>query len=104
MPSSRPDSVCRASGQKGREARNFAQLWLDFTSSRGYNILLRKDNKYMNHELIEILDNKINELMEKYRALKNENGRLSEENERLQVEREAFKARIDTILGKLDGI
>ena len=104
MPSSRPDSVSPGNGRKGPEARNFAQLWLDFASSRGYNILLRKDIKTMNHELFETLDNKISELMEKYRALKDENGRLLEESERLRVEREAFKTRIDSILGKLDGI
>jgi cell division protein ZapB len=104
MPSSRPDSSSHGKGRQGREARNFAQLGLDFKPSPEYNNLLRKDDNSMDHELFETLDNKISDLLEKFRALKDENGRLSEENERLQAEREGFKARVDAILGKLDGI
>lgn len=104
MPSSRPDRDGPECGGSGREPRNFAQLWLDFTPVQIYNATIRKDTELMNHELFETLDNKISELMDKYRALKDENNRLSGENERLLAEREGFKSRIDAILGKLDGI
>ena len=58
----------------------------------------------MNQELFETLDTKIGELLEKYAALKAENTRLSEENQRFLTEREGLKSRVDTILGKLEGI
>lgn len=58
----------------------------------------------MNHELFELLDSKVSDLLEKYRAVKEENSRLVEEIERFKVERDGFKSHIDAILGKLDGI
>ncbi|MDD2900739.1 MAG: cell division protein ZapB [Desulfuromonadaceae bacterium] len=58
----------------------------------------------MNYELFEALENKVNDLLEKYTALKNENQRLSEENHRYQSEREGLKSRVDAILGKLEDI
>ncbi|ABL00909.1 cell division protein ZapB [Pelobacter propionicus] len=58
----------------------------------------------MNHELFESLDSKVSNLVEKYRALKEENSRLSDEIEQLKAERQGFGSRIDAILGKLDGI
>ena len=58
----------------------------------------------MNNELFETLDKKVGVLLEKYADLKNENIRLLEENQRLQSEREGLKTRIDSILGKLEGI
>ena len=58
----------------------------------------------MNHELLEALENKVNDLLEKYTAQKDENARLAEENQRLHSEREGLKSRVDAILGKLDGI
>jgi cell division protein ZapB len=58
----------------------------------------------MNHELFESLDRKINELLVKYAALKDENLRLIEENHRFQTEREGIRQRVDVILGKLDGV
>ena len=104
MPSSKPDTASLNQGQKGREARNFAQLGLDFTPAREYSMLPGKEIETMNHELFEALDAKVGDLLEKYRALKEENARLAEENSRFQAERDAFRSRIDGILGKLDGI
>ena len=58
----------------------------------------------MSAELFDQLENKINDLVARYEAMKNENTRLAEENHRLQQEREGLKGRIDAILGKLDGL
>ncbi|OGR29743.1 MAG: cell division protein ZapB [Desulfuromonadaceae bacterium GWB2_53_15] len=58
----------------------------------------------MNQELFEILDSKVNELVEKYTALREENSRITQENQQLLDEREGLKARVDAILGKLEGI
>jgi cell division protein ZapB len=104
MPSSKLDNLRLKQATKGREARNFAQLGLDFTPARGYSNLPGKEIKTMNHEIFEALDAKVNDLLEKYRVLKEENARLTEENGRFQAERDAFRSRIDGILGKLDGI
>lgn len=104
MPSSSPETDRTIQGQNGREARNFAQLGLDFTPAHGYSTLPGKEIEAMNHELFEALDAKINDLLNKYRALQEENTRLAEENGRFQAERDAFRSRIDSILGKLDGI
>lgn len=104
MHSFKPDNHRLQQGQSGREARNFAQLGLDFTSAPGYSNLPEKEIETMNYELFETLDAKVGDLLEKYRALKEENARLAEENGRFQAERDAFRSRIDGILGKLDGI
>lgn len=58
----------------------------------------------MSQELFETLDSKIGELLEKYAALKQDNERLAEENQRFLAEREGLKSRVDSILGKLEGI
>jgi cell division protein ZapB len=104
MPSSSP----RKAGSKKRRAENepcdFAQLGLDFSAACTYSNVPRKETEIMNHELFEALENKVNALLEKYTALKEENSRLAEDNQRLQSEREALKSRVDTILGKLEGI
>jgi FtsZ-binding cell division protein ZapB len=42
--------------------------------------------------------------MEKYSALKAENARMNEEIQRFRSEREGLKSRVDSILGKLEGI
>lgn len=104
MPSSKPDNPPLKQRQKGREARNFAQLGLDFTLASAYSYFPRKENDPMNHELIESLDSKVADLLHKYQTLKEENVRLMEEIERLKSDRDTFKSRIDAILGKLDGI
>jgi cell division protein ZapB len=86
------------------EPRDFAQLGLDFKTVCEYIFDPRKEIETMNHELFEVLENKVSDLLGKYAALKDENSRLAEENHRLQSEREGFKSRVDAILGKLDGI
>lgn len=87
-----------------REARNSAQLDLDFTSAGGYSYSSRKENEPMHNELFEALDRKVDILLEKHAALKDENILLAEENQKLLSEREGLKLRIDSILSKLEGI
>ncbi|MBC7961929.1 MAG: cell division protein ZapB [Steroidobacteraceae bacterium] len=58
----------------------------------------------MNQELIEVLEKKIGEIVEKYTALKEENTFLHEEVQRLSSDREGIKSRVDALLDKLDGI
>ncbi len=104
MPSSRPDRSTPKHPLKRREARNFAQLGLDFTPASEYSEVPRKESEPMNHELFESLDNRVTDLVNRYQALKNENSQLKEENERYKTERDAVRSRIDAIIGKLDGI
>ena len=104
MPSSRPDKDDSRKRPRTNEPRDFAQLGLDFSIADTYIILPRKEMKTMNHELLEALENRVTDLLEKYMVLKDENNRLAEENHRLQSEREGLKSRVDAILGKLDGI
>lgn len=104
MPSSRTEKSIPKHTPKRREARNFAQLGLDFTSVSEYINLPRKEGEPMNHELFESLDSKVTDLVNKYQALKDENVLLSEENERYKTERETLRSRVDAIIGKLDGI
>lgn len=104
MPSFKPDKDVFRKRSKANEPRDFAQLGLDFSLVSEYIIVPRKEIETMNYELLEALENKVNDLMEKYMALKDENARLAEENHRIQSEREGLKSRVDAILGKLDGI
>ncbi len=96
MPSSRRS--------KTREVPDFTQLGLDFTAPCDYISVPRKETETMNQELFEKLDNKVNELVEKYTALREENTRILQENQQLRDEREGLKSRVDAILGKLEGI
>ena len=96
MRCSRPD--------KAGEVRDFTQLGLDFTQVSEYCCVPRKENKTMDQELFEALEKKVDDLLAKYTALKDENSRLTQDNQRLADEREGLKGRIDAILGKLDGI
>jgi cell division protein ZapB len=104
MPSSKTEKGAFRKRSKANEARDFAQLGLDFLSAHTYSNVPRKEIETMNHELFEALENRVSGLLEKYAALKEENNRLAEENHRLQSEREGLKSRVDSILGKLDGI
>jgi cell division protein ZapB len=104
MPSSRPDKNTLRKWPASNEPRDFTQLGLDFSVISEYSSVPRKEIETMNHELLEALENKINDLLEKHSSLKDENSRLQEENQRFQSEREGLKSRVDTILGKLDGI
>jgi cell division protein ZapB len=104
MPSSRPDKAVSKKRPAVNEPCDFAQLGLDFSTACEYSNVPRKETETMNHELFEVLENKVNNLLEKYTALKDENLHLTEENQRLQSEREGFKSRVDAILGKLEGV
>jgi cell division protein ZapB len=86
------------------EPRNFSQLGLDFAMVDVYIELPEKEKKTLNYELFETLEAKLDELLVKYAALKEENSRLAAENCRLNEERQGLKSRIDGILGKLEGI
>jgi len=58
----------------------------------------------MDTELLEALEGRITSLLAVFNAMKQENQSLREENSRLLEERDGFKARIDLILKKLEGI
>jgi cell division protein ZapB len=58
----------------------------------------------MDTELFSALEKKVEALLDAHAALKRENARLSEANCQLLEERNGFKARIDAILKKLEGI
>jgi len=104
MPFSRPEKTRRLKGDAGSELCDFNQLGLDFVQAPSYSEPLRKETEHMNQELIEVLENKIGDIVEKYSALKEENARLNEEIQRLSSDREGIKSRVDAILSKLDGI
>lgn len=104
MHSSRSEKISRRKGVCVTELCDFNQLGLDFVPSPSYSIPLGKETELMNNELMEALEKKIGEVVEKYSALKEENTRLSEELQRLTSDREGLRSRVDAILGKLDGI
>lgn len=58
----------------------------------------------MDTELLDALEERIVSLLAGYNAQKEENQSLREENRRLAEERDGFKARVDLILKKLEGI
>ena len=104
MPFSRPEKTGRRKGAVVTELCDINQLGLDFAQAASYSVPLRKEIELMNQELLEVLEKKIGDVVEKYSALKEENARLHEEIERLSNDREGFKHRVDAILGRLDGI
>lgn len=104
MPSSRPEKTGHKKGSVATELCDFNQLGLDFVPAPSYSMPPRKETELMNQELIEVLEKKIGDIVEKYSALKEENARLNEEIARLSNDREGIKSRVDAILGKLDGI
>ena len=104
MPFSRPEKASLRKGTRTTELCDFNQLGLDFVSAASYSKPLRKETELMNHELLEVLEKKIDTVVEKYSVLKEENARLNEEIQRLSGDREGIKSRVDAILGKLDGI
>lgn len=104
MPSSRHEKTARQSRKRTTELRCYSQLGLDFVVATSYSTQPRKETKLMNQELIEVLEKKINDIVEKYTCLKEENSRLNDEINRLSSDREGIKSRVDAILGKLDGI
>jgi cell division protein ZapB len=58
----------------------------------------------MSAELFDELEERVGTLLDALNELKLENGRLKEENARLTEERGGFKARIDSILKRLEGV
>ncbi|MRR57132.1 MAG: cell division protein ZapB [Deltaproteobacteria bacterium] len=58
----------------------------------------------MDAEFIEELENRVENLLLEFTAMRQENALLREENQRLVKEREGFKSRIDVILKKMEGI
>ncbi len=101
---SRPDKSHRKAGKAAPELCDFNQLGLDFVPPPSYSTQPRKETELMNQELIEVLEKKIGDVVEKYVVLKEENARLNEEIQRLSNDREGIKSRVDAILGRLDGI
>ncbi|MDD2366455.1 MAG: cell division protein ZapB [Desulfuromonadaceae bacterium] len=101
---SRNEKSARKGAKYSAELCDFSQLGLDFVSATSYSVQPRKEMETMNQELIEVLENKINELLGKYNSLKEENAMLSEEVDRLSNDREGIKSRVDSILARLDGI
>jgi predicted nuclease with TOPRIM domain len=104
MPSSKPEKARSRRGGGSPELCDFNQLGLDFVSSPSYSEPTRKETELMNQDLIELLEKKIGDILEKYTALKEENAHLHEELERLAHDREGIRSRVDAILGRLDGI
>ena len=104
MPSSRSDIPRSKKRRADEEPHDISQLGLDFMPPAEYIHAPRKEIEPMNQELIEVLEKKIADIVEKYSALKAENARLNEEILRFSSEKEGIKSRVDAILGKLEGI
>jgi cell division protein ZapB len=96
MPSSRPHSP--------RRPEPPVQMGLDFIQENQYIIAPSEGDKPVESELFERLEEKINNLLNNYAALKEENRILIEEKSRMQQEREGLKNRIDGILSRLEGV
>ena len=58
----------------------------------------------MDNELISALEGRIEVLLESYASMKKENVRLGEEIAKLRSDRETVKARVDTLLRKLENL
>lgn len=58
----------------------------------------------MDRDIFDVLEKRVEVLLQDYSFLKQENVTLREENQRLLREREEFKSRIDAVLVKLEGI
>ena len=104
MPFSKPEKTSGRRGKDATELCDFNQLGLDFVPAASYSEPPRKETELMNQELIEVLEKKIGDIVDKYSSLKEENARLNEEIQRLSSDREGIRSRVDAILGKLDGI
>jgi len=104
MPSSRHKRRHMRTGRRSEEPHEFNQLGLDFIVASAYISTPRKENEPMDQELIDVLEKRIGDIVEKYNVLKEENNRLNADLARLSSDREGLKSRVDAILGKLDGI
>ena len=58
----------------------------------------------MDQELIDQLTQKVERLLTAYTALRGENQQLRADVRQLQEKQQAIRARIDELLGKLEGI
>jgi cell division protein ZapB len=58
----------------------------------------------MDSELFDVLEKKIDVLLENYGALKQENARMREEVQSLREDRDRVKVRLDAIIRKMEGI
>lgn len=58
----------------------------------------------MTNDVFEELEERVLSLVQTLNQLKLENGRLRQENDRLSEERGGLKARIDSILKRLEGV
>ncbi len=104
MPSSRAEKSRPGRSRPDEEPHDINQLGLDFAPPAEYSVAPRKEMEFMNQGLMEELESRINDIVEKYSALKAENARLSEEIQRFSSERDGLKSRVDAILGKLEGL
>jgi cell division protein ZapB len=104
MRSSKRDRRRIRTGRISTEHLELNQLGLDFIATSEYISTPRKENEPMEQELIDVLEKRIGDIVEKYNALKEENSRLNADLTRLSSDREGLKSRVDAILGKLDGI
>ena len=104
MPSSKPDKKRTGKRRSDTEPHDISQLGLDFMPPSEYSVPPRKEIELMDQELLAVLEKKVNDVVEKYDALKAENARLNEEIHRFSSEKEGLKSRVDAILGKLEGI
>jgi len=104
MPSSKHKKRHMRVVRKAEAPLEFNQLGLDFIAVSEYISPPRKENELMDQELIDVLERRIGDIVEKYNVLKEENNRLNAELSRLSSDREGLKSRVDAILGKLDGI
>ena len=104
MLSSKPEKSRRRTVKVVTELCDISQLGLDFVPDASYSVPPRKETEPMNQELIDVLETKIGDIIQKYNDLREENASLHEEIHRLTTDREAIKSRVDAILGKLDGI
>jgi cell division protein ZapB len=58
----------------------------------------------MKTELLDILDERVGLLVQRYAELKSAHALLQEENERLLREREEVRIRVDALLARIDGV
>lgn len=79
-------------------------MGLDFIQEKQYFTVPSEGDAAVDSELFEKLENKINDLLASYTAIKEENRVLAADNQRLQQEREGLKGRIDSILSKLESV
>ena len=76
MPFSKPEKTSPRKGKCAAELCDINQLGLDFVPAPSYSVQPRKEREPMNQELIEVLEKKIGDIVEKYIAIKDEKGKI----------------------------